>query len=389
VTLATACVVTVAAASSGLYALAWILVHAWSAWHRRRPRPEFTAGVSVLKPLCGADDELERNLLSFFRLEHEPLQLVFGAADPADPALDIVRRLAARHPHRDVLVVVGADESAASPKVGLLEALLPHASHGIVLLSDSNVRVVPDAVARVLPCFADPRVGMVHQPVVGIGERTLPAAIENLHYTEFAGFLSIAATVLSGQHAVNAKGQWVRRAALAEVGDFAGVRDHGADDYVLSRLVLARGWRLRLAAEPVRTVQATWSWRQLAQRHLRHSSLRRRMVPWAYPLELLLNPVPWALALLATDLAWLAAPLVAVKMAIEISAAGLLRGRSLAWRHAAAIPLKDLLYFTGWFASFAVRTVVWRGKAYAIGPGGRLAPLESAPAVDFAARRAA
>jgi len=113
------------------------------------------------------------------------------------------------------------------------------------------------------------------------------------------------------------------------------------------------------------------------------------MVPWAYPLELLLNPVPWALALLATDLAWLAAPLVAVKMAIEISAAGLLRGRSLAWRHAAAIPLKDLLYFTGWFASFAVRTVVWRGKAYAIGPGGRLAPLESAPAVDFAARPAA
>ena len=65
---------------------------------------------------------------------------------------------------------------------------------------------------------------------------------------------------------------------------------------------------------------------------------------------------------MATDLAWLAAPIVAVKMAIEISAAGLLRGRSLAWRHAAAIPLKDLLYFTGWFASFAVRTVVWRGK---------------------------
>lgn len=388
-TLATACVVTIAAASSGLYALAWILVHGWSAWHRRWPRPEFTAGVSVLKPLCGADDELERNLLSFFRLEHEPLQLVFGAADSADPALDIVRRLASHHPHRDVLVVVGADESAASPKVGLLEALLPHAKHEIVLLSDSNVRVVPDEVARVLPCFADPRVGMVHQPVVGIGERTLPAALENLHYTEFAGFLSIAATVLSGQHAVNAKGQWVRRAALAEVGDFAGVRDHGADDYVLSRLVLARGWRLRLAAEPVRTVQATWSWRQLAQRHLRHSGLRRRMVPWAYPLELLLNPVPWALALVATDRAWLAAPLVAVKMMIEISAAGLLRGRPLAWGHAAAIPLKDVLYFAGWFASFAVRTVVWRGKAYAIGPGGRLAPVESAPAVDFATRPAA
>lgn len=388
-TIATAGIVTLAAASSGLYSLAWILVHAWSAWHRRRPPSPVTMGVTILKPLCGADDELERNLASFFRLEHEPLQLICGAADPADPAIDVVRRLARSHPERDVLVVVGGDVPAASPKVGLLESLLPHARHEIILLSDSNVRVARDEVGRVLPGFADPCVGMVHQPVVGVGERTLPAAIENLHYTEFAGFLSIAATVLSGQHAVNAKGQWVRRAALADIGDFAGVRDHGADDYVLSRLVLARGWRLQLAPVPVRTVQATWSWRQLVLRHLRHSSLRRRMVPWAYPLELLLNPVPWALALVVTDLAWLAAPLVGLKMAIEVSAARLLRGRPLAWRHVAAIPFKDLLYFAGWFASFAVRTVSWRGKTYAIGPGGRLQPVEPNPAVDFAARPAA
>jgi ceramide glucosyltransferase len=388
-TIATACIVTLAAASSGLYSLAWILVHAWSVWHRRRPPAPVTMGVTILKPLCGSDDELERNLSSFFRLQHEPLQLVFGAAAPTDPALDVVRRLARSHPDRDVLIVVGADESAASPKVGLLEALLPHARHEIILLSDSNVRVARDEVGRVLPGFADPRVGMVHQPVVGVGERTLPAAIENLHYTEFAGFLSIAATVLSGQHAVNAKGQWVRRAALAEIGDFAGVRDHGADDYVLSRLVLARGWRLRLAPVPVRTVQATWSWRQLILRHLRHSSLRRRMVPWAYPLELLLNPVPWALALVVTELSWLAAPLVGLKMALEVSAARLLRGRPLAWRHVTAIPFKDLLYFAGWFASFPVRTVSWRGKTYAIGQGGRLEPVNPDPTVDLAARTAA
>jgi ceramide glucosyltransferase len=380
VTITTACLVTLAAASSGLYALAWMLVHGWAARHRRQPIAAAGTGVSVLKPLCGADDELERNLASFFRLEHAPLQLVFGAADPADPALDIVRRLARRHPGHDVAIVVGADDSAASPKVGLMEALLPHARHGIVLLSDSNVRIAPGDVGRVLPCFADPEVGMVHQPVVGVGERTLPAAIENLHYTEFAGFLSIAATVLSGQHAVNAKGQWVRRAALADIGDFAGVRDHGADDYMLSQLVLARGWRLRLAPVPVETVQTHWSWRSLAARHLRHSSLRRRMVPWAYPLELLLNPVPWALALLATDFAAVALPLVALKAAIEVSAARLLRRRSLAWRHALAIPFKDILYFTGWFASFAVRTVAWRGRTYAIAAGGRLVPLAAEPA---------
>jgi hypothetical protein len=113
------------------------------------------------------------------------------------------------------------------------------------------------------------------------------------------------------------------------------------------------------------------------------------MVPWAYPLELLLNPVPWALALVVTELSWLAAPLVGLKMALEVSAAGLLRGRPIAWRHAAAIPLKDLLYCAGWFASFAVRTVSWRGKTYAVGPGGRLEPVDPDPTVDLAARTAA
>lgn len=388
---ATTPLVVICAASCGLYAVAWLLVLGWITWHRRAMRHGIDApplGVSILKPLCGADDELERNLTSFLRLEHEPLQLVFGIADPADPALELVRRVARRHPDRDVAIVVGRQTDAASPKVGLMEALLPHARHDIILLSDSNVRISPDEIGRVLPGFTDPRVGMVYQPVVGIGERRLPAAIENLHYTELAAFLAIAARLFAGQHVVNAKGQWVRRAALADIGDFGGVRDNGADDYMLSRLMLAAGWKLALSGVPVRTVHRDWSWQALAHRHLRHAGLRRRLCPWAYPLELLLNPVPWALLLLATPLAAWTLPLVAVKVALEVSAARLLRGAPLAWHHTALIPLKDLGYFVGWFASFAVRTVSWRGRTYEIGPGARLIPLDSPAEPTLAARAA-
>jgi ceramide glucosyltransferase len=383
--------VVICAASCGLYAVAWLLVLGWTMWHRRAMRHGIDApptGVSILKPLCGVDDELERNLTSFFRLEHEPLQVIFGVADPADPALALVRRVARRHPGRDVAIVVGSQTDAASPKVGLMETLLPHARHDIILLSDSNVRIARDEIGRVLPGFADPRVGMVYQPVVGIGERRLPAAIENLHYTELAAFLAIAARLFAGQHVVNAKGQWVRRAALADIDDFAGVRDNGADDYMLSRLMLATGWKLALAGVPVHTVHRDWSWQALVHRHLRHAGLRRRLCPWAYPLELLLNPVPWALLLLATPLAAWTLPLVAMKTALELSAARLLRGMPLAWHHAAIIPLKDLGYFFGWFASFAVRTVSWRGRTYEIGPNARLIPLDPTAEPALAARAA-
>lgn len=357
-----------------LYGVAWSIVVGWCAWHRRRPATA-CGGVSILKPLCGLDEDLERNLESFFELEHDAVQLIFGAADPADPALALVRRVARRYPGRDVAIVVGHDADAASPKVGVLERLLPHARHGIILLSDSNVRIGPGDVGRVLAGFADPRVGMVYQAVVGVGERSWPAAVENLHYTEIAGFLSIAAALFARQHVVNGKGQWIRREALDAIGGFAGVRDVGADDYVLALLVAAAGWRLHLAPVPVRIVHRDWSWRACAQRHVRHSGMRRRLCPWAYPLELLLNPLPLSLPLLATSAAPLVPLMALLKIALEVSIARALRGSAPAWRHALLVPLKDLFYFAGFFASFTSRTVSWRGRTYLLGAGTRLIPV--------------
>ena len=387
---ATTIAVVLAAASFSLFALAWLLVAAWRAWHAVRPRVTVAGrGVTVIKPLCGADDDLERNLVSFFRLDHEPLQLVFGAADPADPALALVRRIARRHPGRDVTIVSGANDDAPNPKVGLQERLLPHARHDLILLSDSNVRVAPDEVGRVLPAFDDPRVGMAYQAVAGIGEESLPAAIENLHYNDLAGVLAIGATLLTGQHAVNGKGEWVRREALAAAGGIEAVRDNAADDSALARLVAAAGWKVRLSPVPVRIVHRRWSWRGLWQRHVRHAACRIRIAPAAYPLELLLNPLPWAAALLATPWAALAPPLVLGRILLEATAARMLRGSWPSLRHAAAIPLKDAVYLAGWFAPLAVRHVHWRGRSYRLVRHARMIPVSAAATPAASTRRAA
>lgn len=395
--LAVPCVTSLAA-----YALAWCLAIGWLATIRLKQRstaartdaPATDArGVTILKTLCGADEELERNLRSFFRAEHEPLQLVFGAADPDDPALQLVRRLARDYPGRDVAIVCGADPTVPNPKVALLATLLGHARHDIILLSDSNVRLQPDDIARVLPAFDDSRVGMVYQPVVAVGERTVPAAIENLHYTEYAAFLTIGCRLLAGQHTVNAKGQWVRRAALADVDDFARVGDCGADDYELSRQVAQAGWQLRSAETPVRVVQRDWSWSSLTARNLRHAGLRWRICPWAYPLELLFNPIPWTLPLFAAgrrDLAALATAVILGKTLLELSAARLLRGTPLAMRFAAIIPVKDIYIFGCWFVALFARTATWRGRSYFLLPDGRIEPIAPLPAAEPAeSRRAA
>lgn len=364
------------------YSLAWVLVTRRVCEHRRTAdtialieAAETLPGLSILKPLCGVDEGLEENLRSFFEADHEPLQLLFGCAAADDPALGLVRRLALEYPRRDVTIVVGADDAVANPKIAILEALLPAARHAILLLSDSNVRLAAGDLGGVLPLFADGSVGMAYQPVVAEGERTVAAAIENLHYTEFAAFLTIGVHELVGLHTVNAKGQWVRRAALHDVGGFAGVRDRGADDYELSRLVERAGWRLAPAPTVVRVIQRDWSWRSLLDRNLRHAGLRLRICPFAYPLELLFNPIPWCLPPLVAgrlDLAALGAFAIGAKVAMEISSARLIRGTPLAARFVPVVVLKDLFIFACWFVALFKRTASWRGRAYRLLPGGRI-----------------
>jgi ceramide glucosyltransferase len=368
------------------YCMAWVLVTRRVVTDRRTADTialveagEPLPGLSILKPLCGFDEELEANLRSFLEADHQPLQILFAAASPADPAITLARRLAAEYPHRDVRVVVGADDTIANPKIALMEAMLPEATHGILLLSDSNVRLEPGDLARVLPLFSDPRVGMAYQPVVADGERSLAATIENLHYTEFAAFLTIGVHELVGLHTVNAKGQWVRRAALEAAGGFARVRDCGADDYELSQQVERAGWKLAPAATVVRVIQRDWSWKNLADRNLRHAGLRVRICPWAYPLELLFNPIPFALPLIVAgrlDLAALGVFAIGAKVAMELSSARLLRGRGLAWRLVPGLIAKDLFIFACWFVAPLKRSAAWRGRPYRLLPRGRIAPMD-------------
>ena len=62
--------------------------------------------VSVLKPLCGNDAELERNLESFFEQDHPQLELVFGVVSANDPALAVVERVRMRYPGVPCQIVV-------------------------------------------------------------------------------------------------------------------------------------------------------------------------------------------------------------------------------------------------------------------------------------------
>jgi ceramide glucosyltransferase len=347
-------------------------------------RDDELPGVTILKPLCGLDDELEENLESFAQLDYPRLQLVFGCRDQDDPALNVARRVVARHPKVIIQFVTG-HSSACNPKVANLEIMLPHAQRELCMFSDSDVRIEPGDLRRLIVPFRDPRVGLVYQPAVGLGEQTAAAAAENMFVTEYVGLLTIAINVSTGINASTGKGLVFRRSALSEAGDLRCVRDGSGDDYILAQAVARAGWKIVMADALSWTIHRGWSWRSFWERRVRHSAIRWRVATWAYPLELIFNPVALATVGLLFG-TWqslvLCVAVIAVKTALELSTSTLLRQRAFCLRHVPLALIKDWLLAASWLVALVYHKVTWRGKVYRIGPKTRLTPLSVATQIE-------
>ena len=123
--------------------------------------------ISVLKPMKGADDELEENLESFCNQLHPRYEILLGIADAADPAVEIACRVAARHP--DIVRVFIGECSGANPKIRLLKMLEAHAKYEALLISDSNVRANEYYLSTIAGELNDPGVGLVTNAIIGNG----------------------------------------------------------------------------------------------------------------------------------------------------------------------------------------------------------------------------
>ncbi len=63
---------------------------------RLKERPGFTPPLTLLKPLAGAEPDLEAHLASFFEQDYPAFEILFCARQPNDAGLEIARRVAAR-----------------------------------------------------------------------------------------------------------------------------------------------------------------------------------------------------------------------------------------------------------------------------------------------------
>jgi ceramide glucosyltransferase len=369
--------------ADGLAALGCLYALAAAAFVRRSlSRPDARAAqspaVTILKPLKGADAGLEADLASFCDQHYAgPLQVLFGVSDPRDAAVPIVERLIAARPGRDLALHVTAAIPGANPKVANLAGLQSHVRHDIVLLSDSDIRIAPDYLARVVAALAQPGVGAVTCLYRGDARTgicaTLAAMAIDYH------FLPSVCVGLALRLARPCFGSTIalRRQTLERVGGFEAFVHELADDYAIGEAVRATGARVALPRLVVTHACTESRFAELWSHELRWARTLRAASPFGYAGLVVTHPLPFALLGVAfagasATTAWLVVAAIGCRLVLQWQVDHTL---GVSPRRAALGPARDLLQFAEFVASFFVGAVRWRGHRYKVDGDGTLAPM--------------
>ncbi|MFE8600225.1 ceramide glucosyltransferase [Archangium violaceum] len=367
--------------------LFFVLRRQWSL--SRAPAPvssgKTPAGISILKPLCGVDDDLEANLACFATLGYPVYEVILGVKDTRDPAYEVAQAAVARWPEV-MRLELQHGEPGLNPKVNQLITLAGVARYDILLISDSNTRVEPDYLHEISRTFEDPEVGCISHPVSGIGEQSLGSLMDNLYQCTTAGAGQIAAKQAANQDIVVGKSMALRREVLEALGGFYSVRNVLAEDFVIGRWVTrGLGKRAVVARAPVYNVSQKKSVSAFFKRYIRWCIIHHSCIPTpVYLSQSLLNPMPWALlgALFEPSLRALAVVtgVTAAKLIHDVTVFRVLRpGQPMPSMTVPAVLLKDVLLFVAWVNGLFARSVDWRGNKLRVMAGSKLIPPAGTP----------
>lgn len=357
----------------GFYILCLLSAHSFRR-ESGKPQPSFTPPVSILKPLRGVDPQMYESFRSHCVQDYPQYEIIFGVNEADDPAVEAVHQLMREFPGCNIKLAICPEVLGTNRKTSNMVQMLEEASYDHILINDSDIYVTPDYLRRVLAPFARPEVGMVTCPYRGIAANTLGSKLESVGISTdfFAGVLS-AWKIEKGLHFALGSTLAMTRTALDAIGGLEPLVDHLADDFELGSRISKIGFEVVLVDLVVETHLPAYSFREFFEHQMRWARSTRDSRRAGYIGILLTFGLPWAMiaAVLSRGAWWswiILAAAALLRAAVAFRVAGVVQDRAIA-RHLWLVPLRDLIAFWVWFASFAGHHVHWRGDIFILEDG--------------------
>ncbi len=320
-------------------------------------------GVSILKPVHGADSALRDAIRSHTALEGE-YELLCGVQE-GDPAAAVI----AEFPRARLVLCTTVTPNR---KVGSLIDLARAARYPILVVNDADIRVDPDYLSRVTGPLSDPSVGLVTCMFRPEGD-TAAARFEALGVATDLVPSMILARAIGVKDFASGATMAFRRADLERIGGFESIAGYLADDYQLGHRIHGLGLKCVLSDTIVAT-HLGGNWSDIWSHQVRWARTVRVSKFWGYVGLPLAFATVWALALaIAGRWGW-ALALLAARMAMATAAGWVVLRSPDVLRMWVLIPVRDLLTAAAWLAGLFGRTVLWRGQRLHLDGEGRIRP---------------
>ncbi len=346
--------------------------------------PGFTPSLTLLKPLHGAEPNLEANLATFFEQDYPAYEILFCAREPNDAGLEIARRVAARYPRVPArFFSTGGQPPYINAKVASLETMEAEAAHGILVISDSDVRVTPEYLRAVARPFADAEVGAVTCPYRGVAAQGgMWARIEAVGMSVEMTSGVLVARKMEGMQFVLGPTMAFRRETIRAMGGFRVTADHCADDFVLGNETYKLGQTVALSHHAIDHMVINARFQASMKHQIRWMQSTRFSRPKGHLGTALTFSVPFGLLAWASAAGlghgWWGLALfgwsVATRLALSSSVGGLVVCDRSWFGLLVLYPLRDLMGFGFWAASYLSSRILWRGKVFELLPGGKMRP---------------
>ena len=214
----------------------------WLSYARRRAMTDpgfYAPRTAVICPCRGVEPGLERNLTSLTEFDHQNYEVFFVLASESDPAVGIVKRVAATSRAKAHLVIAEKPEGC-SEKVNNLRVAVEQlpADFEFIAFADSDGRPGKSWLKRLVAPLHDPRLGATTTMRWLIPNRS------NLATALLAAWNAPVVTMLSenGKNFCWGGGTAIRRSVFDQAGIIEEWRNSISDDYSMT-LALQRTGR--------------------------------------------------------------------------------------------------------------------------------------------------
>lgn len=204
-------------------------------------------GVSIIHPIKDLDFELDKNIETWFSQNYRgPVQHIFSFQTPDDPAIPVVKALLEENPAIDAKVIVNPVIPGLNGKSSNMVYGMKEARYDIVLFGDSDLRVKPDFIVKMVRPLKDEKVGITTCGQINMGGRDFWTRFFTFTQNTETDFIWAFLTKLGVDVGATGAAFAMRKKLLKDIGGLEAFGGSLLEDLHLGNTLYKMGYRLVL-----------------------------------------------------------------------------------------------------------------------------------------------